>query len=168
MMQILDVNKFLLSLAVAIASRSGLVFDTAGQTAPRSLWLHETPERLAADPATSLRIYGGTMPSGLICRPTVSLQQMTLGKDAALVLGQAMLVHQAMLNDAGQPQSLWAIPGKRMNAGVVETDPDRDWEVKLAMPLQRPGIIGRDESGLRWIASGNWDIEFFEKLKNAG
>lgn len=165
-MTAIDVNKFLISLADMVAQRSSLVFATAGPTAPRSLWLHEIVEGAGtADPASSLRLYGGPIPWGILPRPTASLQFMTMGSAAAAVMEQAWTIHAAM-HDQGHPLARFAVPGKRLAAGVIEADTERDWEIVLASPLQRPGILGRDESGTRWMASGNWDIEFVEKVKS--
>ena len=166
MMQTLDVNQFLLSLCCEMSRLSGLVFATTNPSIRRQLWMHELIEDQAAQPATSLRPYGGTFPAGMICRPSVSIQGLTLGKDAGLVWDQAMKVHQAWLDDAGRPRSHWTIAGQRLNADrtTIEADPERDWEIVLAMPLGRPGMLGRDEAG-RWMCSGNVDVEFVERVK---
>lgn len=167
----INFGSFLVSLMALIESRSEgqLAWVTGDQTVARSLWLNELVEASATDPATVIRCYGGATPAGFSRKLAVSLQQMTRGSDAMAVMAQAIAVSECLLSDAGRPMNHQAVPGKSLvlidGEWLLADDPDQDWEIKLAMPLQTPGILGgRDDQG-KVEASANWDVEFVRVAK---
>lgn len=157
------VDKFLLSLAYAVASATSPALEIAAN-AGRAMWVHNAIEGQTTATYTVLRIYPGGTDDGAFANArvlAVNVQADTRGADAEAVLLQAWAVHEALKDNQGRPQMHWQIAGKQFNAGTgaIEADADGGWEVRTVRFRGTPGVIGRDEEQ-RSIATANYQIEF--------
>lgn len=145
----INLNNFLHSLALAMATASSLAYETT----PRSLWRNQAIEDAAADPYSVLRIYGGG-PLVWHPLPIISVQCLTSGGGNDAVLSQAQKLFESLLESDGRPAQGRIITGKTV-AGAS----DGTWRIVWIQIINRPGLIGRTEKG-QAQAAFNFDCGF--------
>ena len=153
------VDQFLLSLAVAMASALGESMDGT----PRGLWVHGAIEPVAADPHSTLRIYGGTDVGAFSGARvlSVAVQCDTRGTLPAATIARAWAVFETLKDAEDRPRMHWPVPGRRFAAnGSIEADPDKNWSVRMVRFNGAPGLVGVDEAARRVVATFNVDVDF--------
>lgn len=155
-----DINNFRLSLAFQIAALCTPTLKLV--ELPRELWVGNAIEAEAAPVYSALRIYGGNDEGAFAGGdvPSASVQHDTRGIDEAAVLARAWAIHESLKDSQGRPRMHWSIPGKKFDGdGAIVDDDAGDWEIRIIIFNGRPGVRGRVEE--RWMATGNFDVEFF-------
>lgn len=155
----IDLNNFLHSFARHMAARAG-AFVPATEIAyagvPRSLWLWGAIEADSEPLYSVLRIYGGpSMVKHPL--PRYSVQCQTVGPLVTAAVSRAQTLFEALLEDDGQPLRMQQIGGYTL----ADDAPDGGYKLVGVDPVQRPGLIGRDERG-RAMVVFNFDVGFFK------
>jgi hypothetical protein len=146
-----NVNNFVHSLALQLASATSLAYATA----PRAIWRHRAIEDQAADPYSVLRVYGGS-PLMWHPLPRLSLQVWTLGTSDDAALAQAQRLAEAFTDTDSLPRHGWVFAGQS-TAGST----DGTWRIVSCDILQRPGLVGRDDRGRAEVVF-NVDLGFLK------
>jgi hypothetical protein len=154
----LDALAWFMELAVNAVTPGAIVYTAAG-TAKRNLWRNAPDEKNSLDPYTVLRLYPGPAQTYESFIPRLNIQVQTvasasLGDDAALSQSQQLF---ASLQDANnRPLRMTQMVGRIVTSYLPS------YTVISVKPLQRPGVISRDERG-RAIAT--WNMEVAVELK---